>query len=130
MSWMQDVYDFLEEMEIPASDGPPKLPTKAQAKLFVDMIQEEVDELKRALEAGDMEGIVDAAVDIPYSCLNVPAVLGIDIDPFWDIVHASNMAKAGGPRRDDGKQLKPKGWSPPDIAGELKRQGWKAPEER
>ena len=40
-------------------------------------------------------------------------------------VHRANMAKAGGPRRhEDGKLLKPVGWSPPDIEGELKKQGW------
>ena len=29
------------------------------------------------------------------------------------------MAKAGGPLREDGKRLKPPGWTPPDIAGVL-----------
>jgi predicted HAD superfamily Cof-like phosphohydrolase len=32
------------------------------------------------------------------------------------------MAKASGPRRADGKVLKPEGWTPPDIVGVLERQ--------
>jgi predicted HAD superfamily Cof-like phosphohydrolase len=32
------------------------------------------------------------------------------------------MAKAGGPKRADGKQLKPEGWTPPDLAPILAEQ--------
>lgn len=35
------------------------------------------------------------------------------------------MAKLGGPRRADGKVMKPIGWRPPDIEGVLNRQGWR-----
>jgi predicted HAD superfamily Cof-like phosphohydrolase len=47
------------------------------------------------------------------------AEFGIDLAPFWQEVHRTNMAKAGGPIREDGKRLKPSGWRPPDIAGVL-----------
>lgn len=30
-------------------------------------------------------------------------------------------------RREDGKVIKPEGWKPPDIAGELRKQGWEKP---
>lgn len=42
--------------------------------------------------------------------------LGIDLYPFYEEVHRTNMAKLGGPKRADGKQLKPDGWQPPRIA--------------
>lgn len=49
---------------------------------------------------------------------------GIHGAPIAVLVHASNMAKEGGTLREDGKVLKPEGWQPPDIEGELCRQGW------
>lgn len=30
-------------------------------------------------------------------------------------------------KRADGKHMKPEGWTPPDVAGELVKQGWKKP---
>lgn len=45
------------------------------------------------------------------------AHLGVDLRPFFDAVHATNLAKHGGPVRHDGKIQKPEGWRPPDIAG-------------
>jgi len=48
--------------------------------------------------------------------------LRLDPRPFWNEVHRSNLAKAGGPIIQ-GKQRKPTGWTPPDIAGVLIAQG-------
>lgn len=48
---------------------------------------------------------------------------GVDMGPIEDEVHRANLAKAGGPVVN-GKIMKPPGWTPPDIAGELKKQGW------
>ncbi len=52
-------------------------------------------------------------------------ILGYDGAPIAKAVYQTNMAKLDGPIREDGKQLKPEGWQPPDIEGELRRQGWK-----
>jgi predicted HAD superfamily Cof-like phosphohydrolase len=43
--------------------------------------------------------------------------MGVELEPFFDEVHGSNMKKVGGRVRGDGKQLKPEGWRPPDLAG-------------
>lgn len=40
-------------------------------------------------------------------------------------VHRANMTKATGPIAPNGKRMKPPGFRPPDIVGELKKQGWK-----
>lgn len=41
--------------------------------------------------------------------------LGVDLAPFFKEVHRTNMHKLEGPKREDGKQLKPPGWKPPRI---------------
>lgn len=49
---------------------------------------------------------------------------GINGEPIANLVHAANMTKASREVRSDGKRLKPVGFVLPDIAGELRRQGW------
>lgn len=41
--------------------------------------------------------------------------VGVDLRPFFKEVHRTNMHKLTGPKREDGKQLKPKDWKPPRI---------------
>lgn len=73
----------------------------------------------------DMPAAADALEDSDYVNEGTRAEFGIDGEPIAALVHAANMAKVGGPRRADGKAMKPDGWTPPDVAGELRRQGWK-----
>ncbi len=50
---------------------------------------------------------------------------GVDSRPIQLAIHHANMAKKDGPKREsDGKRLKPPGWKPADIEGELRKQGW------
>lgn len=42
--------------------------------------------------------------------------LRVKIEPFFLEVHRTNMHKLTGPKREDGKQLKPPGWKPPRIS--------------
>lgn len=82
---------------------------------------------KERLEAMDNEEFVlywwaeaiDAVVDSIVVLLNTTNAMGIDLEPFWDEVQRANLAKAGGPTREDGKKLKPEGWKPPDMVGRL-----------
>ncbi len=46
---------------------------------------------------------------------------GIDLRPFFREVHRTNMLKLTGPKREDGKQLKPPGWEPPRIKAMLEQ---------
>lgn len=62
---------------------------------------------------------IDGLCDLLAVIYGAAVTFGIDLAPFWAEVHGTNMAKAGGPKREDGKQLKPEGWRPPDIAGLL-----------
>jgi predicted HAD superfamily Cof-like phosphohydrolase len=77
-----------------------------------------------------LPGLVKEAVDVAYSAEALLVSAGVDGSPVFRLVNASNMAKEGGPLRpNDGKLLKPPGWIPPDVAGELRRQGLVAPRE-
>lgn len=74
----------------------------------------------------DMAALADGLADLDYVVEGTRLEFGIDGAPIAAEVHRANMAKVGGPIRDDGKKLKPAGWTPPDIEGELRRQGWKS----
>jgi predicted HAD superfamily Cof-like phosphohydrolase len=79
------------------------------------LIEEEAEETVWAIENGDLIGAIDGMCDLLCVVYGTAAEFGIDLAPFWDEVHRSNMAKAGGPVREDGKRLKPEGWQPPDL---------------
>ncbi len=70
----------------------------------------------------------DAMVDAWYYMLNAAAKCGINLSKIFDIVHEANMAKKDPKtgkfirRESDGKVLKPDGWKPPNIDGEIERQ--------
>ena len=91
--------------------------------LRVALIEEESKETCDAIEAGDLIGAIDGLCDLIYVALGTAIEFGIDLEPFFDEVHRSNMAKVVGSMRADGKILKPDGWMPPDIAGILERGG-------
>lgn len=76
----------------------------------------------------DLVELADAFADLDYVVEGARLVFGIDGAPIAAEVHRSNMAKLGPDGkpivREDGKRLKPPGWTPPDIAAELRKQGW------
>lgn len=69
----------------------------------------------------------DAFVDIWYYSLNAACKKGVNLSSIFQLVHAANMAKID-PRtgkcikRQDGKIMKPQGWQPPNVRGEILRQ--------
>jgi predicted HAD superfamily Cof-like phosphohydrolase len=95
-----------------------------RAAMHVALVNEEADELAEAVDRDDLPEIADACVDLIYVTLSCAVAHGIDLEPIFSAVHASNMAKAGGEKRADGKQLKPPGWKPADVNWLLWDQGW------
>lgn len=79
-----------------------------------------------ALGTFDLVAFTDALADLDYVIEGTRLEFGIDGAPIAAEVHRSNMAKTGGEVREDGKVLKPADWTPPDIAGELRKQGWQS----
>ena len=120
--WQQDIDDLMLNFghEIHAK---PKMPSEDTLQLRMKLIAEESQELLEALEEGDLPHIAKELADVLVVTIGCASALGIDMNPVWDIVHDSNMAKIGGPvDPETGKQLKPEGWKPPDIESEIKRQ--------
>jgi predicted HAD superfamily Cof-like phosphohydrolase len=71
-----------------------------------------------------MPELADSFADVDYVVAGSRLAFGIDGAPIAAAVHRANLAKADGPVREDGKRGKPPGWQPPDIEGELRKQGW------
>jgi len=69
---------------------------KADADFVINFIQEELDELKQAVEENDIVGVLDAILDITYVGLgNGALVFGLKdkIEPGYAEVQASNLSK-------------------------------------
>jgi predicted HAD superfamily Cof-like phosphohydrolase len=112
-----DVTDFHEAFGIPIANSPGIRRAELRAKL----IEEEAKEAAAAIRAEDLVESIDGLCDLLCVVYGAALEFGIDLAPFWAEVHRPNMAKAGGPIREDGKVLKPEGWTRPDIAGVLAR---------
>jgi len=76
------------------------------------LIMEEFIELQNAINDSELDQVVHEACDLLYVVAGFFVRMGINAKPFFDAVHEKNMEKAGGPKREDGKQLKPEGFEP------------------
>lgn len=59
----------------------------------------------------------DASLDLIVFSVGNAVAMGTELQPGWDEVHSSNMAKflPGGHKREDGKWQKPPNWQPPKL---------------
>ena len=62
-------------------------------KLRIDLIKEELDELKEALNNKDLLEVADALTDILYVTYGAGHAFGIDLDKCFSEVQRSNMSK-------------------------------------
>ena len=91
-----------------------------QFNLYTKLIQEEVDELWVANGAADPKECLDALIDILVVTVGAIHSLGADGEGAWNEVMRSNFAKIDTrtgfvTKREDGKVLKPEGWTPPEL---------------
>jgi predicted HAD superfamily Cof-like phosphohydrolase len=72
----------------------------------------------------DLEGVVDGCADISVVTVGTLIAFGVDDEPVLREVDEANLRKfePGSYMREDGKWIKPPGWTPPDIEGVLRRQ--------
>lgn len=118
---IEDVTKFHRVMEIPIVTTP-TIPAADRRTLRLKLIAEEIRELVVASEAQDLVEIADAAADIIYVVIGMCLEYGIPLAKVWDEVQRSNMAKAPNgvvSKRPDGKIIKPRDWTPPNITQAL-----------
>jgi predicted HAD superfamily Cof-like phosphohydrolase len=97
-----------------------------QFALYVKLINEECNELIEAITANDHVETLDALVDILVVTIGAIHSMGADAEGAWKEVMRTNFAKINKDtgkveKREDGKVLKPDGWTPPNLEPFVKK---------
>ena len=72
-----------------------EFPNEKVVNLRYDLIKEELDELKEAINQKNMIEVADALTDILYVTYGAGHAFGINLDKCFDEVQKSNMSKLG-----------------------------------
>jgi predicted HAD superfamily Cof-like phosphohydrolase len=138
---MKRVRGFHRKMDQPIGDVTE--PKVAAVALRLRLIAEEFDEILGALSGKPVNFVSNAVsewaadepfvaepnmaqvsqelADLCYVTLGAAVIWGVPLGEVFEEVCDANDRKVGGPVREDGKRLKPPGWTPPDVAGVLHR---------
>jgi len=102
----------------------PSLSSEKINKLRLDLIKEELDELKEAINNNDLLEVADALTDILYVTYGAGHAFGIDLDSCFQEVQNSNMSKLGEDGKpiynDAGKVMKGQNYFKPDLSKFIK----------
>ena len=79
----------------------PSLSSEKINNLRINLISEELEELKAAIKNNDLKETIDALTDILYVTYGAGHAFGVDLDKCFEEVQNSNMSKLG----DDGKPI-------------------------
>lgn len=124
-----DVFEFMFAMKqiVPYPEVTAEL-LSLRAKLIREEYNEVINEFKRMMHAVvEQPDLYDGfwpvtkmhltkeLCDLLYVTLGAFIAFDLPFEAAWQIVQESNMAKVGGLKDRDGKQLKPLGWEPPDA---------------
>lgn len=119
------VKEFHDTYGLPVKDAP-DLSDKRTNDLRISLLQEELNELKDALDQGNEKEVLDALTDLQYVLDGAYLSLGYHQlkDAAFAEVQRSNMSKLGRDgkpivRPEDGKIMKGPDYSPPDLAAVL-----------
>ena len=90
-------------------------------RMYIGLIDEEIDELTAALIDKDELEQLDALVDILVVTVGAIRAAGWDGEAAWNEVMKTNFAKIDAEtgkviKREDGKVLKPEGWTAPELS--------------
>ena len=98
----------------------PSFSTDKINKLRLDLIEEELDELKEAMNNKDLLEVADALTDILYVTYGAGHAFGINLDKCFEEVQNSNMSKLdenGKPIYNDaGKVMKGPNYFKPNLS--------------
>ena len=94
-------------------------PNDKITSLRYDLIKEELDELKEAIDKKDIKEVADALTDILYVTYGAGHAFGIDLDKCFEEVQNSNMSKLGNDGKpiynDKGKVMKGPNYFKPNL---------------
>ncbi len=94
-------------------------PNEKITSLRYDLIKEELDELKEAMENKDIKEVSDALTDILYVTYGAGHAFGVDLDKCFQEVQNSNMSKLDSDGKpiynDKGKVMKGPNYFKPDL---------------
>ena len=97
----------------------PSFSTDKINKLRIDLIKEELDELKEAMDNNDLLEVADALTDILYVTYGAGHAFGINLDKCFEEVQSSNMSKLGSDGKpiynDKGKVMKGPNYFKPNL---------------
>ena len=106
----------------------PEWPSAETMELRIDLIEEELQELKDGILLGDgtLVDVADALTDLLYVVYGAGHSFGINLDKCFEEVHNSNMSKLGNDGkpiyREDGKILKGENFREPNLKEVLNEQ--------
>ena len=72
-----------------------EFPENKIVQLRIDLIEEELNELKEAIKNNDIVEVADALTDILYVTYGAGHSFGVNLDECFDEVQRSNMSKLG-----------------------------------
>ena len=97
----------------------PSFPNEKITSLRYDLIKEELDELKVAMDNKDIKEVADALTDILYVTYGAGHAFGINLDMCFEEVQNSNMSKLGSDGKpiynDKGKVMKGPNYFKPNL---------------
>ena len=102
-------------------EGPPRPLPPDLSKFRRAFLEEEFVEYCESAYEDNLEGQLDALVDLVYVALGTAALHGFDFDEAFRRVHAANMQKVRAERTDQSKRgstfdvVKPNGWKVPYL---------------
>ena len=96
-----------------------EFPNEKIIALRYDLIKEELEELKLAIDNNDIKEVADALTDILYVTYGAGHAFGINLDKCFEEVQNSNMSKLGEDGRpiynDKGKVMKGPNYFKPNL---------------
>ena len=118
MTNFESVKKFMETFgqEIREKAG---FPNEKITSLRYELIKEELDELKEAMDNKDIKEVADALTDILYVTYGAGHAFGVDLDKCFQEVQNSNMSKLDSDGKpiynDKGKVMKGPNYFKPDL---------------
>ena len=115
-----------QEKFMRACDQAVDMPDADQFNMYLKLIEEEAEELNQAIINADRVEMLDALIDMIVVTIGAIHSMGSDAEGAWKEVMRTNFDKIDSEtgkvrKREDGKVLKPIGWTPPDLKPYLKK---------